>query len=164
MTFVSLVINHKLRPKYRQIGTNMGKFIADAVAADDEQREKIIRISTKAATVGLSIGCAVLTADAVGLVHAAAASAADTADAVHSAVSAHATAMAPTGHALNAASARPAVSSGYAGSGNTLGALRGFNQQSAIMASVGQDQASNIALSSTDAAMDQAASAADFAG
>jgi len=97
MTFVSLVINHKLRPKYRQIGTNVGKLIADAVDADNEQRLKIIRISTKAATIGLSVGCAVLTADAVGMVHAVATSAADTADAVHSAVTVHAAAATPAG-------------------------------------------------------------------
>jgi hypothetical protein len=156
MTFVSLVINHKLRPKYRQIGTNVGKFIADAVDADNEQRLKIIRISTKAATIGLSVGCAVLTADAVGMVHAVATSAADTADAVHSAVTVHAAAATPAGHTLNAASAGHPVPSGYTGSGNTLGALRGFNQQSSIMASVGQDQANNIALSGTDGVLDQA--------
>lgn len=137
MTFVSLVINHKLRPKYREIGANLGKFIADAVDADNEQRQKIIRISAKATTIGLSVGCAVLTADAVGLVHAAAASAADSADAVHSA-----------GYTVPA---------GYTGSGNTLGALRGFNQQSSIMASVAQDQANNIASTGTDGVLDQAA-------
>src|SRR5580698_10324684 len=130
MTFASLIINHKLRPKYREIGTNVGKFIADAVGADDERRQKIIKVSAKAAAVGLSVGCAVLTADAVGLVHAAATSAADTADAVHSVVTVHAAAATPAGHTLNAASAGHPVPSGYTGSGNTLGALRGFNQQS----------------------------------
>lgn len=164
MTFVSLVINHKLRPKYREMGTNLGKFIADAVDADDDQRQKILRISEKAATIGLSVGCAVLTADAVGLVHAAATSALDHADAVHSAASAHAVATAPAGHALNTAGTAHAVPAGYTGSGNTLGALRGFKQQSAIMASVARDQASNIALSGTDAAMDQAVSATDIGG
>jgi hypothetical protein len=157
MTFASLIINHKLRPKYREIGTNVGKFIADAVGADDERRQKIIKVSAKAAAVGLSVGCAVLTADAVGLVHAAATSAADTADAVHSVVPVHAAPMVPAGHAMTAANAGPPAPYNWARANSTLGALRGYNQQSAIMASVGQDQATNIALSSTDGALDQAA-------
>jgi hypothetical protein len=71
MTFASLYINHKLRPTYREWGRSAGERIADAVGADAEHREKIIKISTVTTSVGLSLGCAVLTADAYGLAHAA---------------------------------------------------------------------------------------------
>ena len=83
MTFISMAINYKLRPTYRKIGASVGEFIADVTDASPAQRQKIISTSAKAASIGLGVGCAVLTADAVGMVHAAAGAAADAAAQAH---------------------------------------------------------------------------------
>ena len=132
MTFVSMYINHKLRPTYRQWGHSLGERIANVVDADPAQREKIITRTTIATSVGLSLGCALLTADAVGFVHAAATSM--DADTVHS-----------------VATGAAAV---HGASGNPAAALAGFNQQSNIMASVGQDQANALATTATSDVVD----------
>jgi len=68
MSLVSLAINHKLRPTYRRIGHTVGEFVADKMNAEDEQRRKIIAISEKTASIGMSLGCSLLTADAVGII------------------------------------------------------------------------------------------------
>jgi hypothetical protein len=70
MSFVSLIINYKLRPTYRRIGVSAGEKIADAVNADEKRRQKIVNVSAKTASVGLSLGCSILTADAAGFLHA----------------------------------------------------------------------------------------------
>ena len=100
MTLLSLAIDHTLRPAYQRIGRSVGEMVADAVGAEGDQRQKIINTSTMAASVGLSLGCACLTANAVGFIHAAAA-AADTADAVDAATTVPAPAWHPS-HACHA--------------------------------------------------------------
>lgn len=70
MSLISLAINHKLRPTYRRFGHRVGEIIADAVEADPTQREKIIYVSEKAASMGLSLACAVAVADHAGILHA----------------------------------------------------------------------------------------------
>jgi hypothetical protein len=144
MTFLSMYINHKLRPTYRQWGHDIGERIADTFAVNDEQRQKIIKISTVTTSVGMSLGCALLTADAVGATHALSAG-------VHAEL-AHATAGAHTEIAGHAVAAPATVVT--AGQPNTAAALAGFNQQSNIMASVAQHQADELAASSTDGALD----------
>jgi hypothetical protein len=157
MTFVSMYINHKLRPTYRQWGHSLGERIANVVDADPAQREKIITRTTIATSVGLSLGCALLTADAVGFVHAAATSM--DADTVHSVATGAATVHGQAAQSVLAAHAQAvgqagAGQAGHAASGNPAAALAGFNQQSNIMASVGQDQANALATTATSDVVD----------
>jgi hypothetical protein len=155
MTFVSMYINHKLRPTYRQWGHDLGEHIANTFAVNAEQRQKIIKISTVATSVGLSLGCAVLTADAVGATHAL--SAGMHAELAHASAGTHAE-IASNAAATHTDAVYPAPVTGgpvsYAAQPDTAGALAGFNQQSNIMASVAQHQADEIAASSTDASID----------
>jgi hypothetical protein len=157
MTFVSMYINHKLRPTYRQWGRSLGERIANAVDADPAQREKIIKRTTVATSVGLSLGCALVTADAYGFMHAAATS-------VHQEVVAHAvSAHAVSAHAAiaqpvaaHAQVAQPVYgnTSNTGSTGNTAGMLAAMNQRSDILASVGQDQAGMVADNATSGALD----------
>jgi hypothetical protein len=171
MTFVSMYINHKLRPPYRQWGRNLGERIADAIDADPAQRERIIKRTTVATSVGLSLGCALVTADAYGLMHAAATSAHEEIVAQAATVHAQVTQSVVAAHgqvvnqAMNQAGAGPAAvgyvtpvhyaaPATYGTTGNTAGMLAGMNQRSDILASVGQDQASIVADNATSGAVD----------